>query len=131
MKAITLILALLFLIAGITTPALAGIAPSATIRIDKRQLTDVFGSFRVHRQGKSAILNWTVLSNDVASFIIQRSYDGTYFDNLDEVGVSPNHWNKYKDNTDPGFIYYRIIAVMNDGSLEYSPVEMVDIVVHR
>ena len=71
------------------------------------------------------------LARRLGPIIASRLYDGTYFDNLDEVGVSPNHWNKYKDNTDPGFIYYRIIAVMNDGSLEYSPVEMVDIVVHR
>jgi hypothetical protein len=91
-----------------------------------------FGSFNVHRQHNSASLNWGFNSPNVTSFIIQRSYDGEYFGAIDQVGRSNGHWNKYIDATvEPGTIYYKIIAVMNDGSRDESPVTSVRIVRHR
>jgi hypothetical protein len=91
-----------------------------------------FGSFNVHRQHNSAALSWIFNSPTVTGFTIQRSYDGEYFSTIDQVGTSTGHWNKYLDATvEPGTIYYRIIAVMKDGSKEESPVTTVRIVRHR
>jgi hypothetical protein len=91
-----------------------------------------FGSFNVHRQHNSAALSWGFNSPNVTRFDIQRSYDGEYFGTIDQVGLSTGHWNKYLDTTvEPGTIYYRIIAVMKDGSKEESPVTSVRIVRHR
>lgn len=91
-----------------------------------------FGSFNVHRQHNSAALSWIFNSSAVTGYIIQRSYDGTYFVTVAQVGRNSGHWNKYLDNAvEPGTIYYKIIAVMNDGSREESPVATVRIVRHR
>jgi hypothetical protein len=91
-----------------------------------------FGSINVHRQHNSAALSWIFNSPSVRGFIIQRSYDAAYFTTIDQVGISSGHWNKYLDNSvEPGTIYYKIIAIMNDGSREESPVASVRIVRHR
>ena len=102
------------------------------VAITKAVMAGNFGSFNVHRMHNSAALRWGFNSTEVSSFIIQRSYDGTYFSTIDQQAPATDHWNKYTDNTvEPGFIYYRLIAVMNDGSEEYSAVEMLRIVRHK
>jgi hypothetical protein len=91
-----------------------------------------FGNFNVHRQHNSAALSWIFNSADVAGFVIQRSYNGTSFHVIDQVGTSTANWNRYLDNTvEPGTIYYKVVAVMTDGSREESPVTSVRIVRHR
>ncbi len=91
-----------------------------------------FGAFNIHRQHNSAALSWIYNSADVSNFIIERSYDGTFFHTVDQVGVSNGHWNKFLDTTvEPGTIYYRITAVLNDGTSEQSAVETVKIVRHK
>jgi len=91
-----------------------------------------FGNFNVHRQHNSAALSWIFNSTEVSRFIIQRSYDGIYFNTIAQQNLSSGHWNKFLDTTvEPGTIYYKIIAVMNDGSQEHSPVADVRIVRHR
>ena len=91
-----------------------------------------FGNFNVHRQQNSAALTWTFSSTDVSAFIIKRSFDGDYFTTVDQKGVGNGHWNKFLDNTvDPGISYYKIVAVMNDGSEEESSIEEVRIVKRR
>ena len=90
-----------------------------------------FGNFNVHRQHNSAALSW-IYSGNVSSFIIQRSYDGSYFNTIHQQSAGSGHWNKFLDSTvEPGTIYYKIIAVNNDGSMEDSPVATVRIVRHR
>ena len=91
-----------------------------------------FGNFNVHRQHNSAALSWIYDSGNVSSFIIQRSYDGSYFNTIHQQSAGSGHWNKFLDSTvEPGTIYYKIIAVNNDGSREDSPVATVRIVRHR
>lgn len=121
---LTVVLALILSmnVLGSTTPEL---------QISKVFSVNNFGSFNVHRQHNSAALSWGFNSADVSGFIIQRSYDGTNFDTIDQVGLSSARWNRYLDNTvEPGIIYYKIIAIMNDGSREDSPVSSVRIVKH-
>ena len=90
---------------------------------------DIFGKVFAHRQQNGVSLNWTVInSQDVVSFVIERSWDGVYFDAIDEVAVAEGT-NRYRDNDIyPGYLYYRIIAVMNDGTEVSSSIEMVRIV---
>jgi hypothetical protein len=92
----------------------------------------MFQRFLVHRQHNDAALAWAMTSNEgVMGFVIERSYDGVYFDYLDETGVDNGAWNRYRDTSVyPGLIYYRIIAVMEDGTTVTSAIEMVRIVRH-
>jgi hypothetical protein len=92
----------------------------------------VFGSFTAHREHDAAALSWTANIDGVSCFAIERSYDGEFFDLIDEVAPEAGRWNRYLDNTvDPGVIYYRISAWMNDGSIETSIVQVVKIVKHK
>jgi len=94
--------------------------------------TTVFGTFHVHRQGDFASLNWNGNTEGVSAFAIERSYDGEYFDMIDAVTPDPSKWNRYTDATvEPGTIYYRVAAWMEDGTVEYSTIEVVRIVKHK
>ena len=91
-----------------------------------------FGNVNAHRQHNSAALSWTFNSPDVSGFVIKRSYDGTMFSTVGTQAVGSGHWTKYCDATvEPGTIFYKIVAVMKDGSQEESPVAEVRIVRHR
>ena len=92
--------------------------------------TDIFGRIHAHRQHNGVALTWyTINKENVNSFIIERSYDGSFYETIDEVEVSTSADYHYSDNQIfPGYLYYRIGAVMNDGSIIYSEVEMLRIV---
>ena len=68
-------------------------------------------------------------TNGVAGFIIERSYDGIYFEEIDQVNVEISGRQRYNDNAVyPGFVHYRIVAMMEDGSSEASETAVVRIV---
>lgn len=91
-----------------------------------------FTGFKAHRQGKAAIaLDWSVNSTDITQFIVERSYDGDFFEAVSTMNFNGSSGYKYKDtNVYPGVIYYRITALRSDGSTETSTVETVRIVQH-
>ena len=91
-----------------------------------------FDFFRVHRQAKNAVLTWGLNAEPgITYFVIERSYDGTYFDAIGSTAAVNARSYQWKDlAVFPGTIYYRIGCVMTDGSIVYSPVESVRIVVH-
>jgi hypothetical protein len=92
--------------------------------------SDIFKRFNVHRQQNGVAIQWTVSNIDqISSFIIERSWDGVYFDTIDVLDATSDQ-NRYLDNNEiyPGFWYYRITAVMNDGTEVTSEVDMVRIV---
>jgi hypothetical protein len=101
-------------------------------QLNQQQSDNCFSSFRAHRQGKAGVTSaWTVSSNDIVQFIVERSYDGEFFDSVDSVDFNGSSSYKYTDKEIyPGLIYYRIAAVKSDGTTEYSPVETVRIVQH-
>jgi hypothetical protein len=101
--------------------------------ISAKPVVQDFGYFRVHRMGRDASLNWSVTDPAAVSyFVIERSYDGSYFEVIDEVSSTGNATHKYRDGgCFPGFIYYRIQSHQSDGSVTTSPVEMVHIVAKR
>jgi hypothetical protein len=83
-------------------------------------LSQSFSYFKVHRMADDASLNWGVTDpQSVLSFTIWRSYDGVYFEQLDEVEATGYATYKYRDNTVfPGTIYYYIVAHQANGTVQ-------------
>ena len=101
-------------------------------QLNQQSLNSCFSRFNVHRAGKADIeLTWSVSSGDIKQFIVERSYDGDFYDNVTNVNFSGSSSYKSKDvGVFPGFIYYRVTAVKSDGTTECSPVETIRIVQH-
>ena len=91
---------------------------------------ECFNYMRVHRQGKSGInISWSVSINDIDHFIVERSYDGEFFEPVNSCGFNGSSNYKMNDNNIfPGIIHYRITAVKTDGTSELSAVKSVRIV---
>ena len=93
-----------------------------------------FDFFRIHRQGKSDImLSWGINSPaGVSSFTVQRSYDGDFFEEINQAPCNNSVKFSFKDEgVYPGYIYYRVGCIMSDGSCHYSDTEMIRIVSRR
>jgi len=88
-----------------------------------------FSYFRIHRQASDASLNWGITNPlSVTYFTIDRSYDGFYFEFVDEVQADGSATYRFRDaNAFPGTTYYRITAHLSDGSVVASTVESVRI----
>jgi len=90
-----------------------------------------FSYFRIHHQSKkNVVLNWGITTPaGVASFKIERSYDGEFYDVINEPACNSATKFSWKDEgIYPGVIYYRIGCVMTDGTCHYSPVETIRVV---
>ena len=90
-----------------------------------------FSYFRIHHQSKkNVVLNWGITSPaGVSSFRIERSYDGDFYDVINEPACNSATKFSWKDEgIYPGIIYYRIGCVMSDGTCHYSPVETIRVV---
>ena len=90
-----------------------------------------FTYFRIHHQSKkNVVLNWGITTPaGVSNFRIERSYDGEFYDVINEPGCNNSTKFTWKDEgIFPGVIYYRIGCVMNDGSCHYSDVETIRVV---
>ncbi len=88
-----------------------------------------FSFFRAHRQGPGISLSWAQGSSDVVQFVIERSYDGEFFDVIGGMGSSGTRTHKFSDNdVFPGIIHYRVTAVKANGATESSAIETVRIV---
>lgn len=91
-----------------------------------------FGYFRVHRMGRDASLNWGVSDPSVAYFVIERSYNGSFFEVISNIAGTGEATYKFRDEACfPGFIYYRITAHNTDGSVTVSDVETLHIVAKK
>lgn len=91
----------------------------------------VFSTFQAHRKQNGAALAWTVNTPGIDEFVIERSYDGSFFETIDHVPPATSARNRYDDNSVlPGYIYYRAKAVLADGTVDYSETVMVRIVRH-
>lgn len=90
-----------------------------------------FAFFNAHRQGRNTIgLMWRFKpSSNVLNFQIQRSYDGEFFSTVLQIQNEDHSRLSWKDqNVLPGYLYYRIIANLADGTMVTSNVEIVRIV---
>lgn len=99
-------------------------------QLNQKSVNSCFTRFNAHRAGKANIqLTWTVSASGITQFVVERSYDGEFFDNLNTVEFNGASSYKSKDmDVFPGVIYYRVTAVKADGTTECSPVESVRIV---
>jgi len=98
-----------------------------------------FEFFRTHRQGKAAITaTWgiTAPGNDVSGFIVEKTYEDPTdpYANWELVSAMPNSGGKSFKCTDnnvfPGFISYKVTAILIAGGSYVSPVSTVHIVSH-
>ena len=90
-----------------------------------------FSYFRIHHQSKkNVVLNWGITTPaGVSNFRVERSYDGEFYDVVNEPACNSATKFSWKDEgIFPGVIYYRIGCVMNDGSCHYSEVETIRVV---
>jgi len=101
-------------------------------QLNQQSVNSCFTRFNVHRAGKSNIeITWTIGAPNITQFVVERSYDGEFFENVTTVNFNGSSSYKSKDNgVYPGYLYYRVTAVKADGTTECSPVEMIRIVQH-
>ena len=93
---------------------------------------EMLSYFRAHRQGKGVTLNWGMSFNTtIAYFIIERSYDGEFFDPVNQIpGDGSARLSWHDGSVFPGYIHYRVVCVMMDGTEFYSEIKTVRIVQH-
>lgn len=97
----------------------------------KANTTHDFTYFRIHPQTKkNVVLSWGIDSPaGVSNFRIERSYDGEFYDVINEPACNSATRFTWKDEgVYPGLISYRVACVMNDGSTHYTQVETIRIV---
>ncbi len=89
-----------------------------------------FDHVRVHRQGKSAVnISWGVTAGEIDHFIVERSYDGEFFEQANVIGFNGSATYKMNDNSVfAGTIHYPVTAVFQDGTMETSEVKSLRIV---
>jgi len=90
-----------------------------------------FTYFRIHHQSKkNVVLSWGIdTPAGVTCFNVERSYDGEFYDVINEVPCNNSVKFSWKDEgIYPGTIYYRVACNMNDGTTHYSPIETIRVV---
>ncbi len=121
MKTIT---TFVFLLLVTLSPAVATPVHSSSATV--KPPSGSFSFFRVHRQGPGISLSWASASSNVVQFIIERSYDGDFFDVIGGIGCTGTNTHRFSDNdVFPGIIYYRVTAVKVDDTTESSAIETV------
>jgi len=101
-------------------------------QLNQQAVNSCFTRINVHRAGKANVeIAWNVSSADISQFVVERSYDGDFYENVTTVNFNGSSSYKSKDaGVFPGVIYYRVTAVKADGSTECSPVETIRIMQH-
>lgn len=94
-----------------------------------------FAFLRTHRMSTSVVATWGLSNNDgVASFQVQRTYEDptdpySVWEEIGNIPCSASRSYKHTDNNVlPGYIHYRVVAVMTDGSTVISEVATARIV---
>jgi hypothetical protein len=133
-----------FIAIAVTIISAAWIAPVAPAKNTgseqakvAKALNPSFSFVRAHRQAKNIIASWGITSNDgVLGFAVQRTYEDptdpyAYWEDLCSVPCNPVRSYKHTDaNVFPGYINYRIVAQMDNGSTVVSETVTVRIVSH-
>lgn len=131
MKAILTTILLTCTILSSTSSPLPINTQEEAIQINLKSTAFEFGMIHLHRQQDGTGLQWQVSDNSIVEgFYIERSYDGTNYMTVGEIpGEATTSWYRFRDAAVfPGFINYRIIAVLNDGTEVTSAVQTIRIV---
>jgi hypothetical protein len=120
----TAVLFAAILLSGSATFANHSVEPvnSGKKEIFSKKIAGNFRRVQAHRQQQGVGLSWTVLSTQgILGFVIERSYDGIYFEEVGEAVCESSGRHRFNDAAVyPGYLHYRIVAVMEDGSTETS-----------
>ncbi|MBB1284817.1 hypothetical protein HRH25_10585 [Flavisolibacter sp. BT320] len=123
----TLTISAVLLLAAIVTSSF--VLSHQAVAKEKASKVQNVTSLRAHRQGKAIVLTWSAVNTGVATFQVERSYDGEYFDVIQSVENTGARSYKIQDDFAPGYIYYRICCVDTNGDeVSKSAVEVVRIV---
>jgi hypothetical protein len=88
-------------------------------------------SFRVQKSGNYPQLSWLAATEiNLSHYVVQRSTDGSNYDDVSIVFTGDQHSNVSYSYTDKaaasnGVLYYRLKMVDIDGKFEYSPVRLI------
>ena len=100
-----------------------------------KKLNNHFSFFRTHRQGKGITATWGMqVSGSVREFIVERTYmdasdEFALWEELDVIPCNGARSFTYNDSeVMPGFINYRIRAIMIDGSVAESHISTIRVV---
>lgn len=134
MKAQILILSAIVIFSDSSLNLSSPSSANTTMELRKTRSID-FAFFRTHRQAKGAVATWGMNSNDgVAGFLLQRTYQDptdpySMWEDVTFMPCTEERSFKYNDeNILAGYIYYRVIAQLNDGSEVVSEVSGIRIV---
>jgi hypothetical protein len=111
---------------------------SNTLYATQPKANSVFSFFRTHRNGKASITSaWGVANgNGIVSFRIIKTYEDpaeqyAYWETVATIAYTGASSYKFTDPTVfPGYISYKIIAVLTDGSEMTTVASTVHIVSH-
>jgi len=120
------ILTLLFIgfIATTTSAVATNVEESFSETKSSKSIKECFKYFRVHGRSNENTITWSVSSKDVIHFIIERSYDGKYFEPRTDMNCAGVYLHSFTDkNTFSGTIYYKVAAIKSDGTKEYSVIK--------
>lgn len=132
-------LSLITLLVGSTsfTAVVPGPAPGTFTSI--RTTAGGFDFFRTHRQGRAGITatwGYTGTAGSVTGFVVERTYDDPTdpYASWDIVGAIPFTGAKSYRSTEngifPGFLSYRVTALLPGGGTVQSPVSTEHIISH-
>lgn len=118
------------------SPATSEYSADTKLKVNAEQVqSPVFTSFSTHRQGKGAALSWAVESSaGVISFSIQRTYEDVtdpyaVWEDITSLPIDGSKFYRYTDeNVSPGFISYRVSALLSDGTTAESVISTIHIV---
>ncbi|MER3463815.1 MAG: hypothetical protein C4329_04735 [Chitinophagaceae bacterium] len=122
MKTLSVIPVLVILI--LTTAAV----PNTSVNSSVSKYTDDFSFIRGHRQGKGATISWGFNSANATAFTLQRTYEDpsdpySVWEAVSNFPCNGSRQYRYTDSSVfPGFVNYRVIAAMADGSTVVSTV---------
>ena len=119
------------------TPVKPENAANAPVKVSEAKLNPTFSFVRAHRQGKGIVATWAISSNEgVLGFSVQKTYEDptdpyAFWEDLCSVPCNPVRSYKNNDtNVFPGYVNYRVVALMSNGSSVVSETVTVRIVSH-
>jgi hypothetical protein len=126
------------LLAGTTATFTSPEPSKAPTRIENRTVNSVFHFVHAHRQGRGATVAWSTPATPatVQSFCVVRTYDDPSDPYAEWFVVntyncsSARNYKCTESAVSPGYVNYKVLASMTDGSIVESEVKTVHIVQH-
>ena len=126
------------LFAGITATK-APILPASSAPVKEIRLPDnIFNFVHAHRQGKDGTVSWSSSATPatVVHFEVMRTYEDPYDPYSEWACINTYNCSSGKNykctdqNLSPGFVNYKVVATLTNGSTVESDVETLHIVQH-